>query len=278
MRVTFLGVRGSTPAPGEEFLRYGGHTSCVAIAHDGEVPSLLLDAGTGIRRTSSLMNGEPFRGSVFLSHLHWDHLHGLPFCDATDRLDSRVTLFVPDQLDGSDPLEMLSRGMSPPHFPVRADELRGDWSFVSLSSSVLEIEGFNVVVEEIPHKGGRTYGLRVSDSSSTVVYMPDHCPSALGPGPDGLGEYHQAAMSLCEGADVLIHDAQLVREELEAEGYFGHAAAEYAVELARRAHVTRVVLFHHKPDRVDDELDALAGRFDGTPLVTVATQSTVLEL
>jgi ribonuclease BN (tRNA processing enzyme) len=250
----------------------------VAIAHDGEAPSLLLDAGTGIRRTSSLMNGEPFRGSVLLSHLHWDHLHGLPFCDATDRLDSSVTLFVPDQLDGSDPLEMLSRGMSPPHFPVRADELRGDWSFVSLSSSVLEIEGFSVLVEEIPHKGGRTYGLRVSDSSATVVYMPDHCPSALGPGPDGLGEYHQAAMSLCDGADVLIHDAQLVREELAAEGYFGHAAAEYAVELGRRANVNRVVLFHHKPDRVDDELDALGRRFDGTPLVTVATQNTVLEL
>src|ERR1039458_7583245 len=85
VRVTFLGVRGSTPAPGEEFLRYGGHTSCVAIAHDGEAPSLLLDAGTGIRRTSSLMDGEPFRGSALLTHLHWDHVHGLPFCRSEER-------------------------------------------------------------------------------------------------------------------------------------------------------------------------------------------------
>ncbi|MGB8197988.1 MAG: MBL fold metallo-hydrolase [Acidimicrobiales bacterium] len=278
MRVNFLGVRGSTPAPGEEFVRYGGHTSCVAIAHDGEVPSLLLDAGTGIRRTSSLMRGEPFRGSILLSHLHWDHVHGLPFCDATDRNDSRVTLFVPDQLDGSDPLEMLSRGMSPPHFPVRADELRGDWSFVSLSASSLEIEGFTVLVEEIPHKGGRTYGFRVSDGTATVTYMPDHCPSALGPGPDGLGEYHPAALSLCQDADVLIHDAQLLREELEAEAYFGHAASEYAVELARRASVAQVVLFHHKQSRTDDELDELAKRFDGLSNVTLATQRTVLEL
>jgi phosphoribosyl 1,2-cyclic phosphodiesterase len=278
VRVTFLGVRGSTPAPGEEFIRYGGHTSCVAIAHDGEAPSILLDAGTGIRRTSSLMNGEPFRGSILLTHLHWDHVHGLPFCDATDRNDSRVTLFVPDQLDGSDPLEVLSRGMSPPHFPVRADELRGDWSFLPLRASSLEVEGFRVLVEEIPHKGGRTYGLRVSDTTATVVYMPDHCPSALGPGPDGLGEYHQAALSLCEGADVLIHDAQLLREELEAEAYFGHAAAEYAVELARHAKVGQVVLFHHKQGRADDELDALAARFTGEPRVTVATQRTVLEL
>ncbi len=277
MRVTFLGVRGSTPAPGEEFLRYGGHTSCVAVAHDGQLPSLLLDAGTGIRRTKSLMNGEPFRGSILLSHLHWDHVHGLPFCDATDRLDARVTLFVPDQLDGSDPLEMLSRGMSPPHFPVRADELRGDWSFVSLSTSSLEIEGFSVLVEEIPHKGGRTYGFRISDGTSTVVYMPDHCPSALGPGPDGLGEYHQSALSLCEGADVLIHDAQLVREELEAEAYFGHSAAEYVVELARRTNVTRAVLFHHKQSRTDDELDVIAQRFNGSEVI-MATQSTVLEL
>jgi ribonuclease BN (tRNA processing enzyme) len=250
----------------------------VALAHDGHVPTLLLDAGTGIRRTSSLMNGEPFRGSILLTHLHWDHVQGLPFCDATDRIDSRVTLFVPDQLDGADPLEMLSRGMSPPHFPVRADELRGDWSFVSLSSSSLEVEGFCVLVEEIPHKGGRTYGLRVSDGSSTMVYMPDHCPSALGPGPDGLGEYHQAALSLCEGADVLIHDAQLVREELEAEAYFGHAAAEYPVELARRANVSQVVLFHHKQGRVDDDLDAIARRFSGAPVVTVATQHTVIDL
>jgi phosphoribosyl 1,2-cyclic phosphodiesterase len=278
VRVTFLGVRGSTPAPGEEFLRYGGHTSCVAIAHDGEAPSLLLDAGTGIRRTSSLMNGEPFRGSILLTHLHWDHVHGLPFCDATDRTDSRVTLFVPDQLDGSEPLEMLSRGMSPPHFPVRADELRGDWSFVSLSSSLLEIEGFTILVEEIPHKGGRTYGLRVRDATGSAVYMPDHCPSALGPGPDGLGEYHPAALSLCQDADVLIHDAQLLREELAAEAYFGHAAAEYAVELARHANVKQVVLFHHKQNRVDDDLDALAARFSGDLPVTVATQRTVLDL
>jgi phosphoribosyl 1,2-cyclic phosphodiesterase len=278
VRVTFLGVRGSTPAPGEEFLRYGGHTSCVAISHDGEVPSLLLDAGTGIRRTSSLMKGEPFRGSVLLTHLHWDHVHGLPFCDATDRDDSRVTLFVPDQLDGSDPLEMLSRGMSPPHFPVRADELRGEWSFVSLSASSLEIEGFSVLVEEIPHKGGRTYGIRVSDATATIAYMPDHCPSSLGPGPDGLGEYHQAALSLCQDADVLIHDAQLVKEEVAAEAYFGHAAAEYAVELARHAGVKRTVLFHHKQSRTDDELDDIAQRFRGPELVTVATQQTVLDL
>jgi ribonuclease BN (tRNA processing enzyme) len=278
VRVYFLGVRGSTPAPGAEFVRYGGHTSCVVLAHDGERPSLVLDAGTGIRRLPELMDAGAFSGSVLLTHLHWDHVHGLPFCSATDRDDAKTTLFIPDQGDGSDPLELLARGMSPPHFPVRPDELRGEWSFDALNPGERELGGFRVRAEEVPHKGGRTFGFRVSDDSSCVTYIPDHCPTALGEGPDGLGEYHPAAFSLCKGSDVLIHDAQLVREELAAEAYFGHAAAEYAVELARRSDVGRVALFHHKPDRSDAELDAVAQRFDAPGRVTVATQSTVLEL
>jgi phosphoribosyl 1,2-cyclic phosphodiesterase len=278
VRVSFLGVRGSTPAPGEAFERYGGHTSCVALAHDGEMPTLLLDAGTGIRRAAEILDGAPFRGSIFLSHLHWDHVHGLPFFSGSDRTDARTSLFIPDQGDGSDPLEMLARGMSPPHFPVRPDELRGDWSFTSHVPGEIQVEGFTVQTQEIPHKGGRTYGFRISDESSTITYMPDHCPDAIGEGPDGLGEYHPAALALCQDADVLVHDAQLVREELAAEGYFGHAAAEYAVALARRTNVQHTVLFHHKPDRTDDQLDEIARRFDDSPRVTVAKQSTVLDL
>ncbi len=85
-------------------------------------------------------------------------------------------------------------------------------------------------------------------------------------------------MSLSEGSDLLIHDAQLLREELEAEAHFGHAAAEYAVELARHANVKRVALFHHKQSRTDDELDSLTERFANTPGVTLATQHTVFDL
>jgi phosphoribosyl 1,2-cyclic phosphodiesterase len=278
MRVAFLGVRGSTPAPGPEFVRYGGHTSCVAVARDDGPPTLLLDAGTGIRRVPEMMDGRAFAGSVLLSHLHWDHVHGLPFCVATDHLDARTNVYIPQPSDGADALEALARGFSPPHFPVRPDQLRGAWTFRGLVPGDSVIEGFSVRAREIPHKGGRTYGFRVTDGSSTLTYMPDHCPDADGPGPDGLGEYHDAALALCEGSDVLIHDAQLVREELAAEGYFGHSAAEYAVELGRKARVARVILFHHKPTRTDEELDAIGARFDDSPAVSVAAQSTILAL
>ena len=259
-------------------MRYGGHTSCVVLAHDGQRPSLILDAGTGIRRLPELLEGNSFSGSLLMTHLHWDHVHGLPFCAATDRHDARTSLFIPDQGDRSDPLELLARGMSPPHFPVRPDELRGEWAFDNLVPGDYDLEGFRVRVEEVPHKGGRTFGFRVSDDSSSVTYIPDHCPTVLGEGPDGLGEYHPAALSLCEGSEVLIHDAQLVREELAAEGYFGHAAAEYPVALAQRADVARVALFHHKPDRSDEDLDAIAQRFASSRGVMAASQSTILEL
>jgi phosphoribosyl 1,2-cyclic phosphodiesterase len=98
VHIYLCGVRGSTPAPGAEFLRYGGQTSCVAIAHDGgAAPVLLLDAGTGLRRMTTLLGGQPFSGTILLTHLHWDHVHGLPFFRAGDRDDARVWLLL-DQL------------------------------------------------------------------------------------------------------------------------------------------------------------------------------------
>ncbi len=279
VRVHFLGVRGSTPASGIDFVRYGGHTSCVALAlDDDEVPTLILDAGTGIRRCTSLLGGRAFRGTILLSHLHWDHLHGLPFFSGADNDDAHVTVRVPDQENGASALDVISRGMSPPHFPVYPDELRGAWTFSEFSPGEEQIEGFRVTAREIPHKGGRTFGYRVSDGHSTLTYMPDHCPSELGPGPDGWGEYHPEALTLARDTDVLIHDAQLLSEELAAEAYFGHAAAEYATELGRRAGAGKVVLFHHKPDRVDDALDEIEKRFALEKEVVVASESMVLEL
>ncbi|MDE3065537.1 MAG: MBL fold metallo-hydrolase [Acidobacteriota bacterium] len=278
MRVHLLGVRGSTPAPGEDFVRYGGHTSSVALGHDGGPPTLVLDAGTGIRRCTELLDGEAFDGTILLTHLHWDHVHGLPFFSAADRDDARTTVVLPDQLDGSTALAVLARGMSPPHFPVAPDELRGRWTFQTLDPGETRLEGFSVTAREIPHKGGRTFGYRVSDGRGVVAYLPDHCPSALGPGPDGWGEYHDAARDLAAGADVLIHDAQLVHEELAAEARYGHAAVEYAVALGRLCEVREVVLFHHKPGRTDEALDEITHRFGDDPRVIVASESMAFDL
>jgi phosphoribosyl 1,2-cyclic phosphodiesterase len=272
VRVTFCGTRGSTPAPGVEFARFGGHTSCVALSHDEQEPlkpALLLDAGTGLRRVSDLLGDEPFRGTVVLSHLHWDHVQGLPFFRGGDRSDARVTLLLPAEPDQPDPATLLSRMMSPPFFPIGPTQLRGDWWFAALPQGSFEAEGFTVTSLDVPHKGGRTVGLRVSDGRTSLAYIPDHQPTALGPGPDGIGEYHEAALELARDVDVLIHDAHLRAEEVEAEGSFGHAAAEYAVRLGIRAGARRVVLFHHRPERVDSEVERTLCRFAEGPLPVV---------
>jgi len=262
MRLHLCGVRGSTPAPGGEFTRVGGHTSCVAIAHDGDAhPRLVLDAGTGLRNVTALMGDAPFEGSLLLGHLHWDHTQGLPFFAAADRPDGRVCVHLPVAAGAPD--DALSGLMAPPFFPISVAGLRGEWSFYPLDEGWFDVEGFSVLAREIPHRGGRTFGFRVSDGQRSIAYLSDHGPIALGAGPDGWGPYHEAAMELAEGVDLLLHDAQFTAAELAARPHFGHSAVDYAVRLAERGDVGRMLLFHHDPSRTDDEVDALVAACAG---------------
>lgn len=277
MKVSIFGVRGSTPAPGPAYDRYGGNTSCVALSHDGAAPTLVLDAGTGLRALSASLDGAPFRGTILLGHLHWDHTQGLPFFPAGDRADAEVRLLLPAQ---GEPLEVLERWMSPPHFPIGPRELRGDWSFAGLDPGDHEIEGFAVRALDIPHKGGRTYGFRVSDRSTTLAYLSDHHPTSYGPGPDGLGERHPAALELVAGADLVLHDAQYTRSEFPARAAFGHSAVDYAVGLATEGGARRLLLFHHDPSRSDDDLDTIGSTWarHTAPAVDVAREGLVIHL
>jgi phosphoribosyl 1,2-cyclic phosphodiesterase len=276
MRVHVLGTRGSTPAPGRDFLRFGGHTSCIAIAHDGEDPSLVLDAGTGIRELASILGAKPFDGSILLGHLHWDHTQGIPFFKPGDDPGSRVDVYQPAQ---GDPEALLEKLMSPPNFPITPSQLRGDWRFIALEEGEWEIDGFSVLAREIPHKGGRTFGFRVSDGDSTVAYLSDHCPTSLGPGRDGLGERHPAAKALVTDCDIVFHDAQYTDEELPARASFGHSSCGYAVGLAEECEVKKLFLFHHDPPRTDDEVDALVAAYQGRNVVVDgAKQGMVIDL
>lgn len=276
MQVAICGVRGSTPAPGADFVRYGGNTSCVALALDGKPPKLVLDGGTGLGNLTRILEGRPFRGTILLGHLHWDHTHGLPFFAAGDRPDSRVRILLPEQ--GVPPDELMNRFMSPPHFPVRVDQLRGDWRVAALRPGDHSIEGFQVTAMEIPHKGGRTFGFRITDGASTVAYLSDHHPIQFGPGPGGHGEYHETAYALCEGVDLMIHDAQYTVAEFPSRADFGHSTIDYAVGLASVAGARRLLLFHHDPGRTDDELAGIVEALECEVEVEAATEGRVLQL
>jgi phosphoribosyl 1,2-cyclic phosphodiesterase len=248
----------------------------VALAHDGGLPTLVLDAGTGLRQVTPLLAGGPFRGTILLGHLHWDHTQGLPFFTAGDRDDAAVHLVMPAQ---GDPVQVLSRFMAPPHFPIAPTELRGEWRFLALDAGRHELEGFRVLALDIPHKGGRTFGYRIDDGTGSVAYLSDHGPIALGGGPDGLGERHAAALALARNVDLLIHDAQYTAEELPARADFGHSAVDYPVRLAEQAGARQVLLFHHDPSRTDEQIDAIAASFAGSRLpVLAAAEGMVLDV
>ncbi|MDQ3978961.1 MAG: MBL fold metallo-hydrolase, partial [Actinomycetota bacterium] len=267
MRALFCGVRGSTCAPGADFIRYGGHTSCVALAPDGEPPALVLDGGTGLRNLTKHLDGRPFRGTILLGHLHWDHTHGLPFFTAGTEAGSETTVIMPAQ---GDPEQVLERAFSPPHFPVTPTQLQGRWRINAHEEGHHQVEGFSVLALEIPHGGGRTFGYRVSDGSGTLAYLSDHSPIAAGRGPDGLGAYHENALVLARDVDLLVHDAQHTAAEFATRKFLGHATLEYAIGLAETARVGKLALFHHDPFRTDDEIDALVAAHSGGSVEVIA--------
>ncbi|HEY2640459.1 MAG TPA: MBL fold metallo-hydrolase [Streptosporangiaceae bacterium] len=277
MRAYFCGTRGSTPVSGAGQQRYGGYTSCIALAHPGQPPAIVLDAGTGLQQLPLVLGGQPFRGTLLLSHLHWDHTHGMPFFRSGTLPGARVDVYLPEQ--GAEPEELLARAISPPHFPIRPKQLGDGWTFHALEPGHHHLEGFSVHALEIPHKGGRTFGYRVSDGSGTLAYLPDHSPISLGPGPDGTGVYHPAALTLAHRADLLVHDCQHTAAELPRLGFLGHSAVEYAAALAQRAGARQLALFHHDPWRTDAQIDALVAQHATAPIhVFAAHDGMIIDL
>jgi phosphoribosyl 1,2-cyclic phosphodiesterase len=253
VRLTFLGVRGSTASPGSDFVRYGGNTSCIAVSASDARPDLVLDAGTGLRGLPGLLGGASYTGGILLSHLHWDHVQGLPFCPAVDRDDAVVEVVMPAQA-GKNGHDLLAQHMSPPAFPITPDGLRGAWTFTAAEVGQFAFGPYQVRATEIAHKGGRTYGYRVEHGGASLAYLPDHAPVA------GVSD---DTLETLRDVDLLVHDAQFVEAERGIADAFGHSTVGDAVDLALQVGARTLALFHHGPGRTDDALDAIVTALDG---------------
>ncbi len=252
LNVSFFGVRGSTPCPCDANRRYGGNTSCVALESPEHDP-IVLDLGTGLRFWGETLDpSTPFRGSALVTHIHWDHVQGLPFFTPVLKPGACFDVYGPPPDDvGGTLADAFGEFMRPPFFPVTTKELLGDIQFHDVWDEDLEIDGAKVKVRPVPHVGP-TNGYRVEMGGATVAYLSDHQM----PG-DMSNTVSDTVLELCDGADLLIHDAQYTVDEFPAKSTWGHCTVDYAVHVAAEAGARRLALFHHDPTHHDDIVDEI---------------------
>ena len=260
--IRFWGVRGSIASPGPHTAAVGGNTSCVEITTaSGEV--IILDAGTGIRALGDdLVRRKVSSAHLLLSHLHWDHIQGLPFFVPAWLPSSRLEI-VGARSTGTPELGLeasLSLQMQPPHFPVRLSDMRSQLAFREVDpGDVVTLEGATIRAARLNHPGG-VMAYRIDSGGRSIVYATDTEHYAAGP--------DRELVALARGADVLIYDAMYTEAEYATRVGWGHSTWEAGCVVADAACVDRLVLFHHDPARSDAQVDAIeheaAARRPGT--------------
>jgi phosphoribosyl 1,2-cyclic phosphodiesterase len=250
VHVTFYGVRGSTPCPTEGNRRYGGNTSCVALESAGHDP-IVLDLGTGLRLYGETLPADgSFRGHALVTHVHWDHVQGLPFFVPVLREGASFDVYGPPA-EGCTLAECFETFVAPPYFPVKIADLPGSIRFHDVVDSELAVGDAKVTVRTVPHTG-LTNGYRVEQDGVVVAYVSDHQMP-----PDGPPTVDDGVLELCAGADLLIHDAQYTPEEFAVKRDWGHCTVDYAVQVAAESGARRLALFHHDPSHDDTIVDCL---------------------
>jgi phosphoribosyl 1,2-cyclic phosphodiesterase len=264
MTARFWGVRGSIPSPGISTVRYGGNTPCVSLHHpDGGL--LVFDAGTGIRELGKSLTANHDAIYILLSHAHWDHIQGFPFFAPIYQANRDIIMF-PTFFGGTTVCGMCqelkvggARTMACPllaqmdgaHFPVRSEQVPSRTRCVTEDEmGFLRTRGFNISKIAANHPGG-SFGYKVEHDGRTFIYLTDN---ELEPPYPKTTDW-EGFINFCWGADVLIHDAQYLEPDMPHKHGWGHSLINQVCELAAKAEVKHLILYHHDPDRSDEELD-----------------------
>ena len=259
-RVTFWGTRGSIPTPGAGTSRYGGNTPALAVQHETSngAEVLILDAGTGVRALGQQLssNERPVSVDLLVSHTHWDHIQGLPFFTPFFEPGNAIRIWGAQQ-SGIDLEEIIRNQMSPVVFPVPLDGLAAELVVSHIEPGEFELAGFQVRAMQVRHPG-MTLAYRITPvgGSASFAYAPDN---ELGSGGDYdvPASWREDFVEFLSGADVLIHDAMYTADELERHRGWGHSSNLEAIEIAMEAKVKQLVMFHHRPEHDDDQVDVM---------------------
>jgi phosphoribosyl 1,2-cyclic phosphodiesterase len=251
MRLKFWGVRGSTPTPQAENLRYGGNTSCVEVRVGDRI--FIFDCGTGFRVLGQQLESEfaerPFSAHIFVSHFHWDHIQGIPFFRPLyNSPNSQFSFHSSSRVRSLK--QVMAEQMASPYFPVNLNQMRAERNFYDIDSGRVEMgDGIQLHTAWLNHPQG-CMGFRLETKEGVLVYATDNEPGDAG--------FDKAVRKLAEGADVLIYDAQYLPEEYEARRRgWGHSHWREAVNVVMESGAKELVLFHHDPDHNDGVIDKL---------------------
>jgi phosphoribosyl 1,2-cyclic phosphodiesterase len=255
-RLSFWGVRGSTPTVDPATWRYGGNTPCLElIAPDGS--QFILDCGTGLRalgsRWAALSAGE--RNSethIFVTHYHWDHIQGIPFFSPLycENNHFHFHSFRSKHLGRNSLKQVFETQMAMPYFPVDMSAMTAKKHFAEVSGGESFTVGENkITARHLNHPQG-CLGYRIETPGGTIVYATDNEP--------GDAKLDAELLELAAGADIFINDAQYTPEQLAATRRgWGHSSWREGVKVARDAGAKTLVLFHHDPDSTDRIVDGL---------------------
>ncbi len=301
MKVRFRGVRGSIPVPGRQTNRYGGNTSCVEV-RPADGPLVIVDAGTGIRRLGKdLMQGDfgAGRGSahVLITHTHWDHIQGLPYFAPLYQRGNRLSVYG-RQRDDRNMRAIFRVQTDQSYFPIGVDELQAQLVFRELvEGASFEIGPVGVRCTRLNHPY-LALAYRLEADGGAVVYASDTAPftdlllehelivrpprPGEPPPPEQaskLRALRDGLVRLCRDADVVIYDTMFTPSECLRLPHWGHSAPEHGLDVVRAAGARTLVLYHHAPERTDDEIDAELARVRAlAPDVEVIAAAEGLEL
>jgi len=249
MVIKIWGARGSIPVCGQEYVRYGGDTTCIEIrTKNGRV--IIVDAGTGIRRLGKALLAEGLTEyDLIFTHAHWDHVIGFPFFrplySGKTRLRIHGCPFAEDFVRA-----MLGRMMTPPNFPVNYGDLKARIEYTEGCPEAFEIDSVTVCPIDVSHPGGGK-GYAFVEGGRRFVFLTDHELGHTHPG----GLPYEKYLQFCAGADLLLHDAEFTGEEYERHRGWGHSSYLDALSLAMDAGVRQFALFHINQDRTDRAMD-----------------------